>query len=186
MGYYTRFTMVALDPTTHQPVDPITWPKSYFESIVTSVDSAYLRVKWEQPSGELFGGEAVKWYEYLTCMKDLSRAHPQFIWAIRGSGENPDDEWVLYAYRGTAYKEEQGPWVPPPPNMDRLPGVIRMVIPQDPPTPEEALRAVLHGGIHAADCPAYGSFGKCACPMSQVKDALKALDASRAAQAEVD
>src|SRR5690349_8032804 len=127
MGYYTRFTLAAFDPTSLEPVDPARWPSSYLSRINFELAPQYFRgdasVQW--PSGSIGGGEAVRWYDWETDFRAFSASLPHYVWALRGEGEEPEDRWICYAYRGGSYKESQEPWVPPPPDMSRLPGVIR-------------------------------------------------------------
>jgi hypothetical protein len=181
VGYYTRFSLRALHPKTHNIVDPSTWSKTYHTSIVGNLDPECPNNNWDLESGDLFGSQEVKWYGYLDDMVKFSLAFPQFIWALRGIGENPNDEWILYAYRGSAYIEKQEPWTPPPPDMSRLPEVILMTVPKDPPSAEEALAAAKklnHTSVCAVNYSVHGS--ECNCSLATIIEVLEAAVKARA------
>lgn len=59
--------------------------------------------------------EACKWYEHETDAKAVSCSMPGTIICIRGNGEDPGDEWVLYAFDGQAVKHKREAWTPPAP-----------------------------------------------------------------------
>lgn len=45
-------------------------------------------------------GEAIKWYDHETDMRNLSKAFPDFIFQLEGSGEESGDIWVKWFNKG--------------------------------------------------------------------------------------
>jgi hypothetical protein len=181
MGYYTTFTLCALDPETHQPADPRGWPGGFIEAVNHGLMASYAtnangsfdaRIDW--PSGSVYGGDQTKWYGWERDFTVFSADFPQYVWALRGEGEEPGDQWIAYAYRGTSYTVKQEPWVPPPPDMHRLPEVIRVAVPRDPPTPAQALKEI-EGLPHRSNCAYLIHASECDCPRGTAIAVLEAL-----------
>jgi hypothetical protein len=42
----------------------------------------------------------MKWYEWLADLKDLSRAHPEVVFHLRGEGEDREDFWEAHFLAG--------------------------------------------------------------------------------------
>lgn len=178
MGYNSRFTLHALRPADHTEMDIAAMPKGYmgrFQEALKGVTGWTVTIN-EQ--GWFFGGESAKFYEYEKALQAASRECPEAIWVVHIEGEEPGDIRACYAYRGVTYEEKMPPWVPPPPNMNRLPSIDEdyLEIPEDPPTPKQALETSLKYMEHSSSCPATrGSEALCNCPVSVVRKALAAL-----------
>lgn len=181
MGYYTRYRLRALNPTTLEVSDPKGWPRAFVSSVVNNIYPRYNgEVPWDPRSGALFGSESVKWYEHEADLSALSSSHPQFVWALQGQGEEPDDEWTMYAYRGGSYKAKKEPWTPPPPDMNRLPTVVRVKVPEDPPDLVATVDKLLEDPVHEPSCSAWEhpvgfDDGQCTCIISTLREARRAM-----------
>lgn len=99
MGYYTRFKM---DYEQDGNIDEREIVKtlciinnSFGVNLADPIDSFPYFM-------DLFNEEELKlkWYEFEKDMKKLSEAYPEIKFTLHGEGEDNDDLWNLYAYKG--------------------------------------------------------------------------------------
>jgi hypothetical protein len=155
MGYYSQYSLHAIHPKSLGSITMTTWPEGFRRTVQQELSELYgSRISVDFATGSLFAGERVKFYENDEAMRHLSQQCPQAIWVLHIDGEEPGDRRALYAYRGVTYVEKEEPWVPPPPNMKRLPSVDEdlLDVDPDPPTVIEALELSLRQAGHDLEC----------------------------------
>jgi hypothetical protein len=126
--------------------------------------------------GRLFGGGEMKFYEHEEVLSAMSRECQEAIWVLHIEGEEPGDIRAAYSYRGVTYTEKMPPWVPPPPNMKRLPSIDEdfWLPDHDPPSLKEGLQIALQHLEHSGSCPATtGSEAGCDCHVKKVREAME-------------
>lgn len=82
MGYYTNFELEIVD----KDMNPIN-----ASDIIQEIQNEY-------KIG--FGSDSTKWYTYQEDMKKVSLKYPEYIFVLSGSGEEFDDIWKEYFYKG--------------------------------------------------------------------------------------
>lgn len=97
MGYYTDFTLKIDGPE---------------EAIEAMRNSDYLSATdygpllenfYEYRDGTYSWGD-IKWYEFEEDMTEISKRNPDLFFTLYGDGEQDDDLWVAYFYRGQSEK----------------------------------------------------------------------------------
>ena len=182
MGYSSRFELHAIDPHT---VEEVVWsilPRGYRTRVEDLISKASgWPVDIDEKTGDLFRGAEMKFYEYEDCLKAMSKECQEAIWVLHIIGEESGDIRACYAYRGESYEAKMPPWVPPPPDMERLPPIDRdFYLPDhDPPSLTEGLQIALKHLQHSSSCPAmvpgrtFMEDSTCTCHVKQVKEALE-------------
>jgi hypothetical protein len=78
-------------------------------------------------AGDVFGGEAVKWYQWEEDMKALSKQFPALLFTLDGEGEESGDIWRAYFRNGKSHvvrakivipEVDVDEVVPPPPDLE--------------------------------------------------------------------
>lgn len=64
--------------------------------------------------------EAFKWYEHDTHMRQIAKHWPNVVLGLRGTGEDPGDQWVSYYCGDKYYTETQPKWITPPYDKTKL------------------------------------------------------------------
>lgn len=177
MGYYSRFTLHAIHPGTLEEVPIKDLPPGFMARFRHGLEEKYDADVPINTDGGLFSYDSRKFYEYEQAMRHASQGCPQVIWVLHIEGEEQGDQRAYYAFKGVGYEEKMTPWVPPPPNMARLPRVVRIEdVPPDPPSAREALQTSLDHMEHSSSCPAQvGAEADCNCHVLTVVRALAAL-----------
>jgi hypothetical protein len=188
MSYAIRWALYAYHPRSLGSVTLSTLPLSYRERVEAALtkgtgQSYAVNVDWS--NGLLNYGEDWSWRECDEAVRYLSQFCPELIWVVHALGEE-HKQWALYAYAGVAYREDMPDWVPPLPNMARLPAPRSIPIPADPLNTESALRIAFDQMKHSSSCAAIARAPlvlatKCNCPYRAVQEALKAAEERRRA-----
>lgn len=95
MGYYTYFTMEAIDTSTNLPLSVEKEKEICKRLWEISEDAIY--------EGENFYeclGDTLKWYDHQKDMITLSKEFPEVMFMLEGEGEERDDIWRLYVHNG--------------------------------------------------------------------------------------
>ena len=93
MGYYTRFE------------GSVTGPAELMEQFETDAEAgdrfgSYDMELDEWLSGDLMGGDTIKWYGWEDDIKALSRKYPALLFSLEGEGEESGDIWKAWARNG--------------------------------------------------------------------------------------
>ena len=95
MGYYTAYTLSVSPHPASQSVPDEIW-QNLFDVIdglgEFDTDAVELR--------ELSISTYTKWYDWEKDMSLISQEFPQFLFTLYGDGEESDDKWVAYFFRG--------------------------------------------------------------------------------------
>jgi hypothetical protein len=148
MGYSTDFYLHLRDPITLDRIVPDESDVDRTINAFTSTSGYF--PKW---SGNGWGyvGEW-NWYDWRPELAEASRLLPHVL-ELHGYGEDHDDEWVAYAYRGRIQEQGRPKWVPAPPD----PAILGPLTPVPAPPPRvEALREALMALHHPDSCPFSG------------------------------
>lgn len=102
MGYYTLFT---LEVVSEKPADF----KPLCDKLASMYDNNYLigyafeSEPYISDDGKIctfYPHEMVKWYDYAKDMAAVSEMFPDFVFRVHGDGEETNDYWHEYFYRG--------------------------------------------------------------------------------------
>ena len=95
MGYYTYFTMEAVDTKTNGPLSE-------------EMEAKICQRLWEISNDAIYNGNSfydclggsLKWYDHQDHMIELSKEFPNVMFMLEGEGEERDDNWRLYVCNG--------------------------------------------------------------------------------------
>lgn len=66
-----------------------------------------------------FGGDRCTWYDHEVDMGSVSRRHPHLVFVLDGYGEDGEDRWRKYFFRGKKLLEQRAE-MPAPADQDVL------------------------------------------------------------------
>ena len=89
MGYYTYYTLNIYGGTPDRPI-PAKIPNALSERLSEIFDDGW---------GESFYTHD-KWYDWEEEMAEISLEYPEFTFELYGDGEESEDFWVAYIYKG--------------------------------------------------------------------------------------
>jgi hypothetical protein len=95
MGYYTYYTMEAVDTKTNGPLSTER-EREICERLVAISQGAV----WDAKTFDEVLCESMKWYDHQDNMIDLSKEFPDVMFMLEGEGEERDDNWRLYVCNG--------------------------------------------------------------------------------------
>jgi len=109
MGYYTNYRL-EIKPEISKREDVITFIKFFYENEGYYFPFGFSFTK-NQMDKFLFGdakitlrsfgyGDDTKWYEHEYDMKTLSSQLPDYVFTLRGFGEDHEDIWTKYFKNG--------------------------------------------------------------------------------------
>ena len=97
MGYYTYYTLDVMDKDQNNILTPELDNKLAYK--MAEINSSYFGIPTSRLSFQI-AGEPIKWYEYASDMRALSKEFPEYLFLIHGEGEEPDDLWNHYFLNG--------------------------------------------------------------------------------------
>ena len=130
MGYYTYYT---LSITNEDGSEIGTEGIEVVKPVIKELHCIYPEASTPLTSITAFKnfqlfGDTVKWYNHEEDMIAISRLLPNFVFMLRGDGEDSGDVWAKYFQDGKYYEEIQDgkyyeiqeEWTPPPFNKELL------------------------------------------------------------------
>lgn len=95
MGYYTYYTMEAVDTNTNGPLS-------------VEKEREICKRLWEISEDAIYKGDrfydclndVLKWYSHKDDMITLSKEFPEVMFMLEGEGEERDDNWRFYVQNG--------------------------------------------------------------------------------------
>lgn len=114
MGYYTTFYGEVSGPDFAM--------RAFMEDAESVVPGAYEIPLADFCSGDILGGDSMKWYGYESDMLSLSNKYPALLFSLRGEGEESGDMWKAWFRNGESLRVNAVVTYPEPDLDKELPG----------------------------------------------------------------
>lgn len=105
MGYYTRYKLEIIPQGSAKPIpqpieiDGITYvPQATIDGPIPTVSA--IAESLDMDEDYLNGSATTKWYESEDDMRKVSLQFPEYLFILRGEGEESGDLWVEYYLNG--------------------------------------------------------------------------------------
>jgi hypothetical protein len=93
MGYYTKFNL-KITP------EPIALERLEITREIAEIFELEDSVNLEKTHYSDFLSNEMKWYNYYSDVLKLSIKFPNFLFTLKGEGEDKDDIWIIYYKNG--------------------------------------------------------------------------------------
>lgn len=101
MGYYTYYNVSMRPADNHGVVDDETL--AVVEDKAARILADKLGIEGVDDKKMIFDDifyEELKWYDCDDDMVELSKEFPEYVFTVYGEGEERDDNWVAFYYKG--------------------------------------------------------------------------------------